>query len=414
MNITRISGLEVLDSRGNPTVKAYVELENGIVGSALVPSGASTGSHEAIELRDGDNRYGGLGVQKALDHINNTINPLLVHKPIENLRELDMLLLTADENPQKTTLGANTILAVSMALARTLSQVKKQPLWQTLHDHYFTSTQPAFPRLMVNVINGGAHANWNLDFQEYMLVPVEKSPAQSVRQASEIFHGLRALLIEKNHTVGVGDEGGFAPALHNNEEALVLISDAIQKVGYSRAEIDIAIDVAANELYKNGQYELQKEHDMLSAEALTKYYEDIIAKYNILSLEDPFAEDDWEAFAKFTNTHGKSMNIVGDDLFVTNVERIKKGIELMAANSVLIKPNQIGSVLETAQAILATRKAGWNIIISHRSGETEDSFIADLAVACGADFIKSGSMSRSERLAKYNRLLEIEARELSQ
>lgn len=411
MNIKNIQGLQILDSRGNPTVKAFVELENGIIGSASVPSGASTGSHEALELRDGNKEYGGKGVMKAIEHINTTISNALRGMQIDNLEKLDTAMLLLDTSPQKSTIGANAMLAVSMALARTLSLYQNQPLWKTLHAQYFASYKKGFPRLLINVINGGAHANWTVDFQEYMFIPKSQSPKDAVRQASEIFHALRLLLIEKGTSVGVGDEGGFAPILSNNAEGFTLISEAIKKAGYSRENTDLGTDIAASEFYKDGTYILKRDNKTLTSKELKDYYSDLDTQHHLLLMEDPFFEDDMESFADLTQTFGSSHIIVGDDFYATNSERISRGIENKATNAVLIKLNQIGSVFETVQAIRMTKEAGWNVIISHRSGETEDPFIADLAVACGADFIKTGSMSRSERLAKYNRLIEIEARE---
>lgn len=414
MNIKNIRGLQILDSRGNPTVRAYVELENGIVGSASVPSGASTGSHEALELRDGGKEFGGKGVLAAVDHVNTTIADALRGMSIQNLKELDEMMLSLDTTPQKSTIGANAVLAVSMALARTLALFQSQPLWRTLHDQYFSTNEPRFPRLLVNVINGGAHANWTVDFQEYMFIPQSNSPKVAVQQASEIFHTLRKLLIEKGESVGVGDEGGFAPMLDTNTDGFALIDEAIEKAGYSRENIDLGTDIAASEFYKDGMYDLKRDNKILNTEELMAYYEEIISKYNLLLMEDAFFEDDYDSFAALTSKIGSSHLVVGDDFYATNIERIKKGIEMHASNTVLIKLNQIGSLYETVQAIKMTKEAGWKVVISHRSGETEDSFIADLAVACGADFIKTGSMSRSERLAKYNRLIEIEDREFSE
>lgn len=394
-------------------MKAFVELENGIIGSASVPSGASTGSHEALELRDGDKAYGGKGVMKAIKHINTTISDALRGMPIDNLEKLDTAMLLLDTSPQKSTIGANAMLAVSMALARTLSLFQNQPLWKTLHEQYFASYETGFPRLLVNVINGGAHANWTVDFQEYMFIPQSQSPKDAVRQASEIFHALRLLLIEKGTSVGVGDEGGFAPILSNNTEGFALISEAIANAGYSRENTDLGTDIAASEFYKDGTYILKRDNKTLSSKELKEYYSELDSQHHLLLMEDPFFEDDMDSFADLTQTFGSSHIIVGDDFYATNSEIISRGIENNATNAVLIKLNQIGSVYETAQAIRMTKEAGWKVIVSHRSGETEDSFIADLAVACGADFIKTGSMSRSERLAKYNRLIEIEAREFS-
>jgi enolase len=413
MNIKSIQGLQILDSRGNPTVKAYIELDNGIVGTGSVPSGASTGTHEALELRDGGKEYGGLAVTKAIEHINTKIAPALIGMPIDSLKKLDTMILMLDESEQKKELGANAVLAVSMALARALSNNNNEPLWKTLNNQYFSEKNPSFPRLMVNVINGGTHANWNIDFQEYMLIPKETKPSISIRQAAETFHVLKSILKDDKQIVAVGDEGGFAPQLNTNKEGFALLDKAIEKAGYSRDEIDLGADFAASEIYQNNTYNLKRDNKVLSSDELISYYKDIIATHNVFSFEDPFAEDDWESYSKFAQEVGSEKNIVGDDLFVTNTKRIQKGIDEKAANAVLIKMNQIGSVYETVQAIKLTQEAGWKVAISHRSGETEDSFIADLAFACGADFLKAGSMSRSDRLAKYNRLLEIEGREFS-
>jgi len=411
MKITNIHSIMILDSRGNPTIKAYIELENGIVGAASVPSGASTGIHEACELRDGEKPYNGLGVTKAIHNTNTILNDLLKGKSIEDLKILDVLMLERDGTAQKTTIGANAMLAVSMAAARTLSLYKAEPLWKTLHQSYFSTTQPDYPRLMVNIINGGAHANWNMDFQEYMIISKERLPSKSIQQSSEIFHALKNILKEKKQIISVGDEGGFAPSLENNKEGFSLLNEAIVRAGYSREIIDLGSDMAASEFFKNGEYTMKKENKTFLASELSAYYVDLIESFNILSFEDPFAEDDWNSFASFTKQAGSNHIIVGDDLFVTDLDRIQKGIAENTANAVLIKLNQIGTLFETVQAISATKKAGWKTVISHRSGETEDSFIADLSVACASDFIKTGSMSRSDRLAKYNRLLEIEARE---
>ncbi len=412
MKITDIYALQVLDSRGNPTVKAYVKLENGMIGGASVPSGASTGSHEALELRDGDNaKYHGQGVLMAIGHIRDTIQSGLKGYDIENLEAIDNKLLELDGTENKSHLGANAVLAVSLAAARALSCYQNVPLWKAIHDSYFSQKNVNFPRLLVNVINGGAHANWVLDFQECMISPKNNIPSESVRIASEIFHSLKSILKNDGFTISVGDEGGFAPVLPSNSDAFSYLEKAISDAGHSREAVDLATDVAASEFYTNGSYDLKKENAHWSPQELMNFYMGLIERYNIMSFEDPFHEDDWAAFTEFTAKVTPHHMVVGDDLYVTNIHRIQQGIEKLASNSVLIKVNQIGSLLETVQAIKKTQEAGWKVVISHRSGETEDSFIADLAYACGAEFIKTGSMSRSDRLSKYNRLLEIEALE---
>jgi len=414
MKIARVYGLEVLDSRGNPTIKGYVQLENGIVGSACVPSGASTGSHEALELRDADaTRYHGAGVKNALVNIHTSISEAVKGREIEDLTGIDQALIQLDGTTNKSHLGANAVLAISLASARALALLQNKPLWKALHDYYFPQRPASFPRLMVNVINGGAHANWTLDFQECMISPMATKPSESVRIASEIFHSLKELLKNDGYTVSVGDEGGFAPVLATNSAAFEYIDKAIIEAGHSRQEVDLATDVAASEFFNEGEYNLAKENSSMSSSELMSYYLELAERFNILSFEDPFAEDDWNSFSEFTQKVGATRQIVGDDLYVTRLDRIIEGIEKKASNAVLIKVNQIGSLFETVQAIKKTQEAGWNVIISHRSGETEDSFISDLAVACGAQFIKTGSMSRSDRLSKYNRLLEIEAFEIA-
>lgn len=416
MEIKNVYAIEVLDSRGNPTVKAYVDLGDGMVGSAMVPSGASTGTHEALEMRDKSNdMYHGKGVQTAVDNVNTHISRTIKHMEIDDLEAIDKAMLELDGTENKSKLGANAILAVSLAAARALSLSRNEPLWKTLNTVYFPTRKVAFPRPMVNVVNGGAHANWSLDFQEFMIVPKANKPSESVRIASEIFHSLKTLLKKDNHNIAVGDEGGFAPKLSSNDEAFAYIEKAISDAGHSRETVDLATDVAASEFYKDSKYNLVREGAKWKSAELSDFYKKLIEKYHILSFEDPFHEDDWGAFSEFTNhalAHEDDIMVVGDDLYVTNIKRIKEGIDKKATNAVLIKVNQIGSLLETVQAIQMTLDTHWEAVISHRSGETEDSFIADLAYACGAGFIKTGSMSRSERLAKYNRLLEIEALEI--
>lgn len=411
MKIKSLTALEILDSRGVPTVRAILTLDNGSLHTASVPSGASTGTHEACELRDGDkNRYHGKGVLKAVENIEKIIAPQLVGQSVLNPQEIDKKLIELDGTDNKSRLGANAILAISLAVVKAGAVCQSKKLWEWIHDVYFKETSPAFPRLMVNIINGGKHASWNFDIQEFMIVPTATNPSESVRVAAEIFYALGSLL-KKNHlSTLVGDEGGYSPALASNDMVFENILEAAKNCGYEKIKDFIfAVDCASSEWYKDGKYVLPAKKKTFTAEELTAYYSEIGQKYNIQSFEDPFAEDDWKAFVNFTDmAHRFHFQVVGDDLFVTNPTRIKTGIEKQAANAVLVKLNQIGTVLETARAVQLTKQAGWKTIISHRSGETEDSFIADFAYACGAEFIKTGSMSRSERLAKYNRFLEIE------
>lgn len=412
MDIIAIKAIEILDSRGNPTVKTFVTLDDGSIGAASVPSGASTGVHEALELRDNDERYLGLGVQDAVQHVNGVIAHEVIGHDVSHLEKIDKLMLALDGTPNESKLGANAILSVSLACARAYAAYKKEPLWKALNDYYFSHTKTHFPRLMVNVINGGAHAHWVFDIQEYMISPREYIPSTSIEIAANIFHTLKKLLDADGYATAVGDEGGFAPELGTNEKAFEYIERAIKEAGYSREMVDVATDIAASEFYADGIYTLNRAGaagaKQFSNSELSDYLSLLTTQHSLLSLEDPFAEDDWDTYTAFTSQMGKDHMIVGDDLFVTDPDRIAQGIEKRAANAVLIKVNQIGTLYETVQSILMARKAGWKVIISHRSGETTDSFISDLAVASGADFIKAGSMSRSERLAKYNRLLEIE------
>lgn len=412
MKISSVRAIEIIDSRGKPTIRAFVILEDGSKHSASVPSGASTGSHEVLELRDYDpKRYQGFGVLKAVHNVNETIAKQLNGVEVDSPREIDAKLLEMDGTENKSTLGANAILSVSMAVVRAAAHAAHKPQWKFLNEYYFPDFKPAFPRLMVNIVNGGKHADWNFDIQEFMVCPVPTVPSESVRTASEIFMRLGDTLKSKKLGALVGDEGGYSPALKSNEEVFDTILEAAITCGYEKVkDFFFAVDCAASEFCENGVYQFKKTGQKLNAQQLTQYYSEIGQKYNIQSFEDPFFEDDWDAFARFTQMARQfQFQVVGDDLFVTNPVRIKTGIEKQAANAVLIKPNQIGTITETAEAIKMTRGAGWNVIISHRSGETENPFIADLAYGCGAEFIKTGSMSRSERLAKYNRLLEIEA-----
>ncbi|MFI5265247.1 MAG: phosphopyruvate hydratase [Candidatus Levyibacteriota bacterium] len=409
MKISEIKALEILDSRGNPTIRTFLTLDDKSTHSASVPSGASTGANEAVELRDGENnRYNGLGVLKAVENVNNAIRNTLVGKDADP-KEIDKILIGLDGTPNKGKLGANAILSVSLAVCRAAAHSANQPLWQFLNGYFFKS-EPKFPQLMVNIVNGGKHAGWNFDIQEFMVVPNSHKPSEGVRIASEIFHSLGKLLKEQGLSTLVGDEGGYSPALKSNEEVFGTIISAAKNAGYENVkDFRIAIDSAASEFFENGKYEFKKENKVLTAGELASYYSEIGQKYNIASFEDAFSENDWDAFKHFEEMAKQFQFVsIGDDLFCTNPKLIERGIAEKAANGVLIKVNQIGTVTETAEAISLAKKAGWKVAISHRSGETEDNFIADLAYGCGADFLKSGSMSRSERLSKYNRLLEIE------
>ncbi len=411
MKITSLKAIEILDSRGKPTIRTFLTLDDGSTHVASVPSGASTGAHEAIELRDGDNkRHNGQGVLKAVHNVNTSISNILKNRPIEDVAALDKAMIELDGTENKANLGANAILSVSMAAVRAAAYEKKIPLWKYLNEYFFHSNLPAFPRLMVNLINGGKHANWNFDIQEFIIMTKATQPSISTQVAAEIFLQLGKQLKQKGLSPLVGDEGGYSPALTSNEQAYEEILTAATAAGYKNVvDFEFAMDAAATEFYENGAYTLKRDNRTVSPDELIHYYSELGQKYHIQSFEDPFAEDDWATFTTFTTLAEKHhFQVVGDDLFVTNPERIQKGITLKAANAVLIKLNQIGSVSETAEAIRQTQLAGWKVAVSHRSGETEDPFIADLAYACAADFIKTGSMSRSERLAKYNRLIEIE------
>lgn len=414
MKISKINAIQILDSRGNPTLKAFVQLENGIIGSACVPSGASTGKYEAVELRDGDKtKYLGRGVTKAAANVNGIINDNLKGMAIADPASLDKKMIELDGTENKSALGANAILSVSLGCCRALALLESKPLFAILNKIYFSGRKTKFPRLMANVINGGRHANWNFDIQEFMISPISNKPSESVRIAAEIFHHLENILKEKGLSTLVGDEGGLSPLLNSNDEVFEVIIEAMKKAGYAtNQDVNLAIDVAASEFFQNGSYHLKKQNKNLSVDELVDYYLNLNEKYKIFSYEDPFDQDDWDGFAKLTKALGNHALTVGDDLYCTNPKRIKKGISEKTTNAILIKLNQIGTMSETATAINLSYENGLKVIISHRSGETEDAFIADLAVAAGADFIKAGSMSRSDRLAKYNRLIEIEANEL--
>ncbi len=406
--IVALRALEILDSRGNPTVKAYVELANGAQGAAAVPSGASTGTHEAVELRDGDaRRYGGKGVQKAVGNILERIAPELIGRDASDQAGCDRAMLELDGTPQKGELGANAILAVSLALARAAAQASGLPLYRYLGG----AGARLLPMPMMNVLNGGAHADNKLDFQEFMIYPVGlPSFREALRAGAEIFHQLKKVLAAKHMNTAVGDEGGFAPDLPSNEEALKLLMQAVEKAGYQPGkQIAFALDVASNELFKDGKYALEGEGKSgLSSSAMVDLYQEWVERYPIVSIEDGLAEDDWDGWSELTRRLGGKCQLVGDDLFVTNPQRLAKGIAGGQANAILVKINQIGSLTETLDAVNLAKRHHYGTIISHRSGETEDTTIADLAVATLSGQIKTGSLSRTDRVAKYNRLLEIE------
>lgn len=405
--ITSVFGREILDSRGNPTVEVDVRVTKGF-GRAAVPSGASTGSHEAVELRDGGNRYGGKGVERAVKAVNTVIKEKIVGRAFDQ-QTLDEALILLDGTANKSRLGANAILGVSLAFSRACADAAGIPLYQYFAQIAGTEKEMKLPVPMMNILNGGRHAEHSTDIQEFMIMPVgAPNFKEALRYGAETFQALKKILSEKGMATTVGDEGGFAVSLPNNETALQLIVEAITKAGYKPgSDIAIAIDAAASEFYKDGKYVLASENKTLSADQLIDLYEAWTMKYPIRSIEDIFAEDDWDAWVAITKRLGKKVQIVGDDLFTTNVERLKKGIELGACNSILIKLNQIGTVTETIAAIAMAKKAGYTSIISHRSGETEDTIIADFAVGLGTGQIKTGSVSRSERVAKYNQLLRI-------
>jgi enolase len=410
--IVDVKGFEVLDSRGNPTVMAEVIVESGAVGSACAPSGASTGSREALELRDGDkSRYLGKGVLKAVDNINTVIKPLLVGQDASDQRNLDQIMLDADGTENKSKLGANAILAVSLAAAKAASVDKKIPLYQHIADLNGTPGQYTMPVPMMNIVNGGEHADNNVDIQEFMIQPIAAPNfREALRIGAEIFHALKKVLSGRGLNTAVGDEGGFAPNLPSNEAALEAIAEAIANAGYELGkDVTLALDCASSEFYKDGVYDMAGEGKKFSAEEFADYLAELSNKYPILSIEDGMDESDWDGWDVLTKKIGEKVQLVGDDLFVTNTKILKEGIEKSIANSILIKFNQIGSLTETLNAIKMAKDAGYTAVISHRSGETEDTFIADLAVATAAGQIKTGSLSRSDRVAKYNRLLRIEA-----
>ncbi len=398
---------QILDSRGNPTVEVDVQLSCGVVGRAAVPSGASTGIFEALELRDGDNsKYLGKGVLKAVDNVNSKIAPELIGEDAADQEAIDALLIKLDGTENKSSLGANAMLGVSLAVAKAASLAYEMPLYRYLGG----ITANTLPTPMMNIINGGAHADNNIDFQEFMIAPVgAESFEEAIRMGAEVFHNLKKVLHDKGLATSVGDEGGFAPNLGSNEEGIEVILTAIEKAGYTTEQIKICLDVASSEFYKDGSYVLEGEGGkVLSREEMADFLASWVEKYPIISIEDGMAEEDWEGWKILTDKVGSKCQLVGDDLFVTNTKRLSQGIEKNIANSILIKVNQIGTLTETLAAIRMAHEAGYTSITSHRSGETEDTFIADLAVAINCGQIKTGSASRSDRIAKYNQLIRIE------
>ena len=406
-NIKNIKAREILDSRGNPTVEVDVFLENGVFGRASVPSGASTGEYEAAELRDNDkSRYSGKGVLNAVNNVNNEINKTLIGTDVNDQTKIDNTLINLDGTQNKSRLGANAILGVSLASARAASTVNDIPLYQ----HLGTTNEFIMPVPMMNILNGGSHANNTVDIQEFMIFPFGASTfSEALRIGTEIFHKLKSELHKKGLNTAVGDEGGFAPNLSSNEEAIEIILKSIEKAGYKPGEeVFLALDVAASELYENGEYNLMSENKAFSSSEMTSYLESLVEKYPIISIEDGLDENDWDGWKKLTKSLGQNIQIVGDDLTVTNITRLQKAIDNKSMNSILIKLNQIGTLSETIQAVELAKKVNYGAVISHRSGETEDTFIADLSVAMGMGQIKTGSISRSDRVAKYNQLLRIE------
>lgn len=403
--IQKVRAREVLDSRGNPTVEVELTLANGVMHRALVPSGASTGVHEALELRDGDkSRYLGKGTLKAVENVNTTIAKAVENQTFDCFRALDKALIELDGTPNKSKLGANAILGVSMAFVGACAKAEGKWIYEYLGEGKGTT----LPYPMMNILNGGSHADNNVDIQEFMIIPNGMPNFhEGLRCGAEVFHNLKAILKAKGLATSVGDEGGFAPNLGSNEEALQVIVEAIEKAGYT-GKVSLALDVASSEFYKDGMYDLAGEGKKLTADELVALYQDWCEKYPIISIEDGMAEDDFEGWKKLTDALGEKIMLVGDDLFVTNIARLQMGIDKGIANSILIKLNQIGSVSETLDAITMAHENGMRSISSHRSGETEDTFIADLAVAMNTGFIKTGSASRTDRIAKYNQLLRIE------
>ncbi len=404
--IEDVTARQILDSRGNPTVEVDVKLSSGVVGRASVPSGASTGSFEALELRDNDeSKYMGKGVLKAVDNVNTRIAPELIGENAAHQQEIDRIMRELDGTDNKSTYGANAILGVSLACAKASANAYGSPLYRYLGG----INAMTLPVPLMNIINGGVHADNNVDFQEFMIAPVGATCFKdAIRMGTEVFHHLKSILKEKGYVTSVGDEGGFAPNLSSNEEALCFIVEAIEKAGYTTEQIKICLDVASSEFYENGKYTLDGENRTLSREEMVEFLEEWVDKYPIISIEDGMAEEDWEGWEMLTRKIGHKCQLVGDDLFVTNTKRLSEGIKRGICNSILIKVNQIGTLSETLDAIAMAQAAGYTTIVAHRSGETEDTFIADLAVAANCGQIKTGSASRSDRMAKYNQLIRIE------
>ena len=404
MKIKDVIGREILDSRGNPTVEVDVILENGIIGRAQVPSGASTGVREALEMRDGGTRYMGKGVLKAVNHVNNELRNLVIGMDASNQKELDYAMIKLDGTETKSNLGANAILGISMAAMKASSIEAGLPLYK------YIGNGKTIPKPMMNIMNGGAHADNSLDFQEFMIIPNRDTIKEILRVGAEVFHTLKKVLNERGLATGVGDEGGFAPNLKSNTEGFELIIEAIKKAGYTPGvDVNLAIDVAASEFYEDGKYILKGEDRTLNTEELIEFYEDLITKYPIISIEDPVDENDWKGFKLITERLGNKIQLVGDDLFVTNKKCLQKGIEMGAGNAILLKVNQIGTITETLETIELARRSCYKTVISHRSGDTEDTTtIADLAVGLNLGQIKTGSMSRTDRICKYNQLIRIE------
>ncbi len=403
MKIKNVIGREILDSRGNPTVEVDVILENGVVGRASVPSGASTGEREALELRDGGERYLGKGVLKAVANVNGPLRDLVIGMDAKDQKTLDYRMIELDGTETKSKFGANAILGISMAAMKASAISEGIPLYK------YVGNGRTLPRPMMNIINGGCHADNKLDFQEFMIIPMRDTIKERIRVGAEVFHHLKKVLNERNLSTGVGDEGGFAPDLNSNQEGFDLIMEAIKKAGYIPGEdVCLAIDVAASEFYKDGKYELAGEGKILSTDELIDFYQELVNKYPIISIEDPVDENDWEGFRKITEKLGDKVQLVGDDLFVTNKKCLQMGIDNHAGNAILLKVNQIGTITETLETIELARKNGYKTIISHRSGETEDTTISSLAVGLDLGQIKTGSMSRTDRICKYNELIRIE------
>ena len=404
MNIKNIIGREILDSRGNPTVEVDVILDNGVMGRAAVPSGASTGEREALEMRDGDkSRFNGKGVLNAVNNVNTILRDNLIGMDVTKQKEIDYKMLELDGTKTKSKLGANAILGVSMACLKAAAKASGKELYEYVGDG------KTLPVPMMNIINGGAHADNSLDFQEYMIIPQRDTIHERVRVGAEVFHSLKNVLKEKGYATSVGDEGGFAPNLKTNKEGFELITEAVKRAGYEPGkDVCYAIDVAASEFYSDGKYNLVGEGKVLSTDELIKYYEDLVNTYPIISIEDPVDENDWEGFTKVTELLGDRIQLVGDDLFVTNKECLQKGIDNKAGNAILLKVNQIGTITETLETIELAKAHNYKTVISHRSGETEDTTIADLAVGLDLGQIKTGSMSRTDRICKYNQLMRIE------